>query len=156
MNATLSQQEIVDAEHLRLLRTGYFISAATNLLWVFFPLIYVAMGALMLFGAFDGAKTSDAPPKVAALVMMSIGIAISLIMASFTLLKVLTAQAIGKRKWKGLIFAAAAISCLGVPWGTALGVLTFLVLTRPSVASQFTNSTYNSRQATAAVPASSA
>jgi hypothetical protein len=70
---------------------------------------------------------------------MSIGIAISLIMASFTVLKLLTAQAIGKRKWKGLIFATAAISCLGVPWGTALGVLTFLVLTRPSVASQFSN-----------------
>jgi hypothetical protein len=139
MNPTVSQQEIVDSEHLRLLRIGYFVSAATNLLWVFFPLIYVAMGALMLFGAFDGAKPSDAPPKVVGLVFMSIGIAISLIMASFTVLKLLTAQAIGKRKWKGLIFATAAISCLGVPWGTALGVLTFLVLTRPSVASQFPN-----------------
>src|SRR5258706_15979885 len=62
-------------------------------------------------------------------------------MASFTVLKLLTAQAIGKRKWKGLIFVTAAISCLGVPWGTALGVLTFLVLTRPSVASRFSNST---------------
>ena len=95
----------------------------------------------MLFGAFDGAKPSDAPPKSLGIVIMSIGIAISLIMASFTVLKLLTAQAIGKRKWKGLIFATAAISCLGVPWGTALGVLTFLVLTRPSVASQFTHST---------------
>ena len=104
-------------------------------------MIYVAMGALMLFGAFDGAKPSDAPPKAIGLVFMSIGIAISLIMASFTVLKLLTAQAIGKRRCKGLIFATAAISCLGVPWGTALGVLTFLVLTRPSVASQFTNST---------------
>ena len=139
MNAPVSQQEIVDAEHLRLLRIGYFISAATNLLWVFFPLIYVAMGALMLFGAFNGTKPSDAPPKIIGLVFMSIGIAISLIMASFTVLKLLTAQAIGRRKWKGLIFATAAISCLGIPWGTALGVLTFLVLTRPSVVSQFTN-----------------
>jgi hypothetical protein len=92
MNSTVSQQEIVDSEHLRLLRIGYFVSAATNLLWVFFPLIYVAMGALMLFGAFDGAKPSDAPPKVVGLVFMSIGIAISLIMASFTVLKLLTAR----------------------------------------------------------------
>ncbi|HXR48621.1 MAG TPA: hypothetical protein VN784_14390 [Candidatus Limnocylindrales bacterium] len=141
MNTELSQQEIVDSEHLRLLRIGYFISAATNLIWVFFPLIYVVMGALMLFGAFDGAKPSDAPPKGLGLVIMSIGIAISLVMASFTVLKLLTARAIGKRRYKGLIFATAAISCLGVPWGTALGVLTFLVLSRPSIAAQFSNST---------------
>jgi hypothetical protein len=102
------------------------------------------MGAFMLFGAFDGAKPSDAPPKAVGLMFMSIGIAISLIMASFTVLKLLTAQAIGKRKWKGLIFATAAISCFGVPWGTALGVFTFLVLSRPSVASQFAKSTASS------------
>jgi len=140
MNAELSQQEIVDTEHLRLLRIGYFISAATNLLMVFFPLIYVVMGAFMLCGAFDGAKPSDAPPRSIGLLFMAIGLAISLIAASFTVLKLLTAQAIGKRRWKGLIFATATISCLGVPWGTALGVLTFIVLTRPSVASKFSNS----------------
>jgi hypothetical protein len=140
MNAELSQQEIIDSEHLRLLRIGYFISAATNLLWVFFPLIYVAMGALMLSGAFDGTKPSDAPPKSIGLVFISIGLGISLIMASFTVLKILTAQAIGKRRRKGLILATAGISCLGVPWGTALGVLTFIVLTRPSIASKFSNS----------------
>jgi hypothetical protein len=141
MNTTISQQEIIDTEHLRLLRIGYFISAATNLIWVFFPLIYVVMGALIFFGGFNGAKPSEAPPRGIGLVIMSIGIAISLIMAAFTVLKLLTARAIGKRRSKGLIFATAAISCLGVPWGTALGVLTFLVITRPSVASQFSDST---------------
>jgi len=141
MNTPVSQQEIVDSEHLRLLRIGYFIAAATNLLWVFFPLFYVAMGAVIFFGGFDGGKPADAPPKSIGFVFMAIGIAISLIMASFTALKVLTAWAIGKRRCKALIFATAAICCLGVPWGTALGVLTFLVLTRPSVASQFSNST---------------
>jgi hypothetical protein len=141
MNAMVSQQEIVDAEHLRLLRIGFFISAATNIIWVFFPLIYVGMGAFMLFGAFDDGKSSGAPPKSIGLVFICIGMAISLVMAAFSTLKLLTAQAIGKRKWKGLIFTTAVISCLGVPWGTALGVLTLLVMTRPSVASQFTNPT---------------
>ncbi|MFZ1073472.1 MAG: hypothetical protein WAO21_08560 [Verrucomicrobiia bacterium] len=141
MNAELSQQGIVDSEHLRLLRIGYFISAATNLLWVFFPLIYVVMGAIIFFGGFDDAKTSGPPPKSIGLVFMLIGMAISLIMATTMVLKFLTARAIGKRRYKGLIFATAAISCIGVPWGTALGVLTFIVLSRPSVASQFTNST---------------
>jgi hypothetical protein len=139
MNATPSQQEIVDSEHLRLLRIGYFISAATNLIWVFFPLIYVVMGAFMLFGGFDDGKSSNAPPRSIGLVFIFIGMGISLISVTFSVLKLLTAQAIGKRKWKGLIFTTAAISCLGIPWGTALGVLTLIVITRPSVASQFTN-----------------
>jgi hypothetical protein len=137
MNAPMSQQEIVDTEHLRLLRLGFFISAATNILWVFFPLIYVMMGALMLSGALDGAKPADAPPKALGLVLVFIGLGISLIAATFAVLKLLAAQAIGKRQRKGLIFTTAIISCLSLPWGTALGVLTLIVLSRPSVAAQF-------------------
>ncbi|MGZ8851911.1 MAG: hypothetical protein ACXW2X_00840, partial [Thermoanaerobaculia bacterium] len=60
MDEETTRQEIVDAEHLRLLRIGYFIAAGTNVLWVFFPLLYVGMGALMLSGAFRGAKPGDA------------------------------------------------------------------------------------------------
>lgn len=66
MNATGSQQEIVDAEHLRLLRIGYYIAAATNLLWVLFPLVYVAMGALMLLGAFEGTNPPTPRPRSSA------------------------------------------------------------------------------------------
>jgi hypothetical protein len=144
MNTPPTQQEIIDMEHLLLLRIGYFISAGTNLLWVFFPLIYVFMGAFMLFGAFDGAKPSDVPPRSIGIVFMSVGIAISLFMASLTVLKILTALAIGKRRYRGLIFATAAVSCLAIPWGTALGVFTFVVLTRPSVAARFTSSSWPS------------
>ena len=140
MNTAVSQQEIIDSEHLRLLRIAYFIAAATNLIWVFLPLIYVAVGVVMIFGGFDGGKPSDAPPKGVGLLLISIGMRISLRMASLTALKVLTARSIGRRRCNWLIFVTAAISCLGVPWGTALGVFTFVVLTRPSVAAQFSNS----------------
>jgi hypothetical protein len=102
------------------------------------------MGAFMLFGAFDGAKPSDVPPRSIGIVFMSVGIAISLFMASLTVLKILTALAIGKRRYRGLIFATAAVSCLAIPWGTALGVFTFVVLTRPSVAARFTSSSWPS------------
>lgn len=133
----MSQQEIVDTEHLRLLRLGFFISAATNVIWVFFPLMYVVMGAFMLSGLLDDAKPSEAPPRVMGLVLVVIGLGISLIAAAFAVLKLLAAQAIGKRQRKGLIFTTAIISCLSLPWGTALGVLTLIVLSRPSVAAQF-------------------
>jgi hypothetical protein len=138
MNAPASQQEIVDAEHLKLLRIGYYISAATNIIWVFFPLIYVFMGGVMLFGGFDSGRSSDNSPRGVGLAFIFVGLGISLIMAVLSALKLLTAQAIGQRKWKGLIFATAIISSLAIPWGTALGVFTLLVLSRPSVEAQFT------------------
>lgn len=137
MNVPASQQELVDAEHLRLLRIGYYICAGINLIFMFFPLIYVAMGAFMLFGAFDDGRSSDAPPKVVGLMFICIGLGISAIAGAFAVLKFFTAQAIGQRKWKGLIFVTAVLSCLSIPWGTAIGVLTLCVITRPSVAAQF-------------------
>ena len=137
----LSQQAIIDTEHLRLLRIAYFIAAGTNLIWVFFPLMYVAMGAFMFSGGFGAEEGPGGPPRSFAIMFISIGLGVSLFMATLTTLKALTGRAIGRRRGKSLIMVTAALTCFGVPWGTALGVLTFMVLTRPSVAQQFESST---------------
>ena len=140
MDETLDQQKILDAEHLRLLRIGYFISAGTNLLWVFFPLIYVAFGMMMIFGPLASGGR-DRPPEVVGYFIVFIGLAISTVMAIVTTLKFLVGRAIGERRSKGLILFTAAIMCIAIPWGTALGVLTFLVLTRPTIAAEFDRAT---------------
>src|SRR5712671_1596332 len=41
------RQSILDAEHLRLLVIGYFVSAGVHAAFALFPLIYVAMGVFM-------------------------------------------------------------------------------------------------------------
>lgn len=140
MEESVSAQGILDDEHLRLLRIGYFISAAANCLWVLFPLIYVGMGAMLYSGGFDGPRTSDGPPRSIGLFFMAIGGALSLAMAAITTLKVLAARAIGERRSRTLILVTAGICCLGVPWGTTLGVFTFLVMSRPTVTSRFSSS----------------
>ncbi len=68
---------------------------------------------------------------------MGFGLMFSLVAAALTAMKLLVAQAIADRKWRTFILVTAAIMCVAVPWGTAIGVLTFVVMTRPSIAAKF-------------------
>lgn len=128
-------RRLIDDEHLRLLRLGYIVSGCTNLLWVFFPLIYVAMGLLILF--LPGSGGRDHPPREVGLIFAAIGGFLALSMAVVTVLKFLTARAIGRRTSRVLCFITAGIACLALPYGTLLGAATFIVLLRPSVQAQF-------------------
>jgi hypothetical protein len=49
------------------------------------------------------------------------------------LMHLLTAQGLRRRRWRGLTYVTAALSCLSIPVGTALGVYTFIVMNRPGV-----------------------
>jgi hypothetical protein len=133
-----THQQIVDEEHLRLLRIAWFISAAANIFWLFFPLIYVVMGLFMALAPLGRHNAGDGPPRELGWIVAAIGSAIFAVMAIVTTLKVLTARALGRRRARTLILVASALSCLGIPWGTVLGVFTLLVMARPSVAAQFT------------------
>lgn len=53
------------------------------------------------------------------------------------ILSFLCGRAIAKRERKVLIMITAGICCIGFPIGTALGVCTFIVLSRPSVQARF-------------------
>lgn len=130
-----AEQRTIDEEHLRLLRLAYFIAAAWNLFFVFFPLIYVAMGLFVMFLPRMG--KDDAPPFFVGLVFVIIGLTVCLIMAAVTLMKFLSARAIGARRRRVLCLVTAGISCLAFPYGTAIGVATFIVLQRPSVVAMF-------------------
>lgn len=57
-----------------------------------------------------------------------------IILAVFTLL---TAFGISKKKWETLSLITAGCQCLMFPFGTALGIFTFIILLRPSIAAQY-------------------
>jgi hypothetical protein len=131
-------QRIVDEEHLKLLRIGYLISGAWNVFWAVFPLIYVALGLFVLTSVPRGSVMDQQPdPRHFGIFFALFGGAVAAMMAALSVLKFLTARAIGRRTSRTLCLITAAISCFALPYGTALGVATFLVLTRPSVRSLF-------------------
>jgi hypothetical protein len=129
------RQEILDREHLRLLRLGYFIAAGTNVFWALFPLIHVTLGLMILFGEFGSG--SDTGARSTGVIFVVMGLAISALLAIVAAMKFLTARAIGGRRSRTFCLVTAAITCMAIPYGTALGVFTFLVLSRPSVIAQF-------------------
>ena len=135
----LDPQKLIDDEHLRLLRIGYFIAAGTNLFVSFIPLIYVAMGLLFFFTVgTTGHQPAGGPEmRVLGLVFALVGGAISLLIMAVAVMKFLTARAIGQRRSRVLCLITGGISCFAIPYGTALGVATFIVLGRPSVRAQF-------------------
>jgi len=66
-----------------------------------------------------------------------LGVGLFVLMLSLGLAKLHTARQLKKRQSKTFCMVVAAISCLGIPWGTVLGVFTFMVLGRERVARQF-------------------
>ena len=125
------RQQLLDDEHLRLLRLGYLIGAGANGLFALFPLIHVTIGVMMVAGkSFLPKQQEGFNPGW---FFIAMGVAMSTIFATIAILKYLAARAIRDRRSKMFCMVVAAITCLGIPYGTALGVLTLMVLSRPSV-----------------------
>jgi hypothetical protein len=134
-------QSILDAEHLRLLRIAYFIQGGTTLFMCLFGLLYVFMGIF----AFSSSATMPASrvgpsPQFIGYIFAWLGGLFTLGGAALATLKFLTARALGLRRARMLCMITAALSCIFVPYGTAIGVCTFVVLGRPSVRALFSNS----------------
>lgn len=125
-----THQRIIDDEHLRLLRIGWFISAAANLMFVFIGAIYAFMGGMIAF-------TESSETRVMGMIFLAGGGLFILLAIGLTAMKALTAQSLLHRKRRVLCLITAGISCLGIPWNTTLGVFTLMVLMRPSVIAQF-------------------
>jgi hypothetical protein len=127
-------QQIIDNEQLRLLRIGYFISAAQTAIFIPFGLLYAGMGLLMTKLPSGGAPP---PPAMMPWIFSVFGAAIAGLATIAATLKLLTAIRLKERRSRVTCLIAAGLSCLEVPYGTVLGIWTFMVLGRASVRRQF-------------------
>lgn len=136
-----TRQSIIDEEHLKLLSLGYMVSAGITAFFSLFGLMYVIMGIMMssFFSHMSetAANAGEQPPAFIGLVFAFIGLAIFLCMIAMAAAKFLVARYIKRRKSRIFCMVVAGISCLEIPYGTFLGILTFVVLERASVARLF-------------------
>ena len=137
MDAT-TRQSIVDAEHVRLLAFGYCISAATTAFWSLFGLMYAVMGlSIESIIRSAPASTGPPPPEGFGWILAAFGGVFFVVLAGFAAIKLYAARCLWRRERRVACFVVAAVSCIGIPYGTALGICTFVVLARPSVAQMF-------------------
>lgn len=91
--------------------------------------------------AFPGSPTVSvspgAPPPLFGWMFVVMGTFAIIFMETLAFLSFVAGRCLAKRRGKTWIQVVAALSCLSVPFGTLLGVFTFIVLSRPSVASLF-------------------
>jgi tryptophan-rich sensory protein len=137
-----AQQSVVDDEHLRLLAIGYYVSAAITACFSFIGLMYAFMGAAIGLAvsksASEAATQPNQPsPEFLGWIFGAIGMALFVAMIAMAALKFFAGRSLKQHKSRTFCMIVAALSCLEVPYGTLLGVFTFMVLERPSVARRF-------------------
>lgn len=125
------RQTIIDEEHLRLLPVMYWILGGLDIFISLYGLFYVAMGVVFAMVPFDSA--SEPPPAFLGWFFVAIGLGFMLMFGASAALKIATGFWIRKRRRRTASLVMAGISCLSMPFGTMVGVLTFIVLLRPSV-----------------------
>jgi hypothetical protein len=117
------------------------VSAGIAAFFAFFGLMYVFFGLVMsiaLSHAPASAKTGQPPPAFIGWIFAGIGLVFLLTGAGMAFARFWAARCVKQRKSRTFCMVIAAIGCLEFPYGTALGVLSFIVLGRASVAKQFT------------------
>ena len=139
-----NRQTIIDEEHLKLLSIGYVVSGSMSALFSLMGLLYAGMGVMVFtLGAAEaknGPKPSQAPPVELAWFFGVFGLILFFALVAVALCKFKAAHCIKKRTGRTFCMVVAAISCFAIPYGTLLGVFSFMVLFRPSVAKLFESS----------------
>jgi hypothetical protein len=131
-------RRIVDEEHLRLLRIGYLVSGAMSAVFAAFPLFYVALGVAVVRGISTSLPVrADLDPRFFGWIFVAVGLSLFFFLAGNAVTKLAAARAIGQRRMHTFCLVTAALTTLGIPWGTVLGILSFIVLERPSVKALF-------------------
>ncbi|HVR84958.1 MAG TPA: hypothetical protein VMU54_11650 [Planctomycetota bacterium] len=127
-----------DEEQLRNLVLGHTIASAVIALFACMPLIHLTVGlAILLSPESMGGSGKGGPPRFMGFLFAILGGAFAL--AGWTLAAFVFAagRSIRRRKRHLFCLIVAGLSCFFMPFGTALGVCSFIVLTRPSVKALF-------------------
>ena len=129
-----------DNEHLRLLSIFHYIVGGILALSACIPIVHVVIGAAFLIHpqGFAGGGQSPFPAEMLGVMFITIGSFIILVGWATAALIVVSGRFLAKRKRYTYCLVVAAVSCIFFPFGTALGVLTLVVLLRASVKPMFT------------------
>ena len=125
-----------DREHLRLLSIFHYVVGTVTALFSFFPIIHVVVGFLFLSQS-GGEGGSEGPPAMFGLIFVFAGACA--VLGGWTLagLTLYAGRCLANNRRHTFCTVTACLNCIIFPFGTILGVLTLIVLSRPSVKQRF-------------------
>ena len=129
----------VDRSHLTILAICYWIWGSLLLLISLVSLIYIALGVAFLSGALNATTRSSAPPPPPEFGwFFIIGGLFFLLLGQLTgWLNIVVGFSLRRQRRWLLCNIVAGLNCISVPFGTILGIFTFIVLGRQSVKEHF-------------------
>lgn len=136
--APAEQQRWRDDEHLRLLSIFHFIMGGLALLVLPFLMMHFVFFVTVVANV-DAWPQGKAPPIPREMigVMMVMDSVIGLLTLAIAGGNILSGRFLRRKTHRVFSLVIAGLDCLSIPWGTALGVFTIVVLTRPSVRKEY-------------------
>ena len=125
-----------DIRHLDLLATFHYVVAAILGFFGLFPIIHLIIGIAIVTGSFDGGPNKG-PPDWFGIAFIAMALMMIISMWAMAIAVWMAGRCLKTRTAHTYCLVVAAIECTFIPFGTVLGVLAILVLTRPSVKALF-------------------
>ena len=138
----LNQREvrkIIDNEHLKLLSIFHYISGGITVAFSLFFIMYfffISFLIRMVTTMDDYDTYNEVPPQVFKIIFLVFGL-IGFFALLYGILQIVSGYFMKKRSNRIFSFVIGIISMLSIPWGTILGIMTVIVLSRESVKEQY-------------------
>ena len=127
-----------DNEHLKLLAIFHYVVGGLSFLGTLGGVFYMLAGFFFFQNAAAISHTAaSTPPVEIGWLFAFVGAVIALLCAAIGVCLIIAGRSLTARRNRTFCMVVAGINCLHFPLGTLLGVFTFIVLMRPSVAAQF-------------------
>ncbi len=125
-----------DEQQLKLLSTLHYVWAAFQAFTGLIGVIFIAAGAFISLMP-HVAESKNPPPAWFGPLFAGLGIIVFVLVEAMAVLTFLVARYLSRRTHHTYCMVMAAINCLSLPFGTALGIFTILALQKASVRAMF-------------------
>ncbi len=123
-------------DDLRLLSIFHYVLAGFTCLVALVPLVYIGLGAALAAGALgDGGR--NAPPAALGWFLAALGLLFLILAVAYAVCLVVAGRSLARQRRWLFCMIMAGISCASFPFGTALGVFTLVLLSKPEVKASF-------------------
>jgi hypothetical protein len=127
-----------DAEHLTLLSVAYYVVAVLALVWAVFPLVHLGFGTWVVRQPETFGLPTTGQTRLVGWLFITFASAWLILSLTVATTMLLVGRSLARRRRYVFCLVAAGVSAaLCLPLGTILGILTIVVLVRPSVKEAF-------------------
>jgi len=130
-------QQNTDSQHLKLLSIFHYVVAGLAALFGCIPIIHLVIGLFLILAPQKFGTGSNQPPAFIGWFFVVLASVFILIGWTFAILVLIAGRFIAHRRHYTYCFVMACVECMFIPFGTALGVFTILVLNRQSAKDLF-------------------